>query len=453
VIVVNEFGSKPPDSKVQPVAKQVSPETAEWRTKFGLDGRPPPATDHPAPHPPANANDRRTTTERALDAKLPIATVHREVFERSPVREFERSLVQQGFPAQQMDNLRAALRYDPELCTALAGSKAMAQLLRDFARVGTVPFERYAMPKSPEVDALVHQAVGKQPGEYVSQHDLDELLKTVADNRSALLHKGLSEKDVDRLRSYLIRDTGRVLRSDLPQPVMTSDGFENASAEDAVQHDRWRMVDATADAPLGTTLARWSGADLDTVENVGRAVTLVHDALAAFVMHTAAVRSGIAAAERPAAAPAHAPEVVRGVRDAGSYADELLSIRDRAYQLALADAHEIEDKHGQRLNAAQFGTRVHVNFGELANESVRQGRLPQNFVVNVQSRLGQDVRGLDAWDKSTGIGFDVTTATQRSVESHEKHVGVPATDGTMIKEYLPLVYPPFKQTKQTLGWE
>ncbi|GAA3438868.1 hypothetical protein [Kutzneria kofuensis] len=191
-------------------------------------------------------------------------------------------------------------------------------------------------------------------------------------------------------------------RSDLAQPVMTSDGMIHTNSEEAVRHDRWRMVRRHRRLPAEHGVARWQGADLDTVEHVGHAATLIHDAVGAFVMHTTAVRDGIAAAERPPVSPTHVPEAMRGPRDTDSYAKELFTIRDRAYQLALADAHEIEDKHGQRLNAAQFGTRVHVNFGALANESVRQGRLPQDFVVNVQTRLGQDVRGLDAWDKSTG---------------------------------------------------
>ncbi|MFC0432484.1 hypothetical protein [Kutzneria buriramensis] len=294
---MNEFGPLPPDFKVLPAAKEVSPEIAEWRTKFGLDIRPA-AAEHPAPRPAAN--DHRTATERALDTKLPIGTVNREAFERSPVREYEKFLVQQGFPAKQMDALRAQLRHDPDLCNGPGGTKADRELLHDFARVGTVPFERYVMPKTAEVDALVHKAVGKQPGEYVSQDDLDGLLKTIADNPNVLLRKGLSDAEVNRVRGYPVRDTGRVPRADVVNPVYTSDGFENANADDAVWHDRMRMIKATGESPLSTGVARWTKADLEHVEHVGELAQTVYEALHLFQEANEKAREGIATAERPA---------------------------------------------------------------------------------------------------------------------------------------------------------
>jgi hypothetical protein len=313
---VNEFSPKPPDLKVlpQPVAPPKDPqgEIAEWRTKFGLDGWPP-ATDR-SPQPAAavdkNGADRRSATERALDAQLPVPSQKRAEFERSPVREFEKDLVAQGFPANQVDGLRQALRENPELCVTLGGSKAGAEMLRDFSRVGTVLFERYNPPRTPEVDALVHKAVGKQPGEYVSQRDLDGLLKAVAGDRKSLLGKGLSDQEVDRVTSYLVRDTGRVLRLDLPQPVMTSDGMIHANAEDGIQHDRRRMINATVEAPGSTGVARLMGAGLDTVEHVGGAAKLIYDVAGKFTKRTSEVRKGITAAEQP-----HVPETPRNAAD------------------------------------------------------------------------------------------------------------------------------------------
>jgi hypothetical protein len=310
VITVSEFGSKPPDFKVLPVAKQVSPETAEWRTKFGLDLRPA-AAEQPAPRPAAT--DHRTPSERKLDAKLPIGTVNREAFERSPVRQFEKVLVQHGFPTKQMDALRAELRHDPDLCTKLAGTKSDRELLHDFGRVGTVPFERYVMPKTPEVDALVHKAVGKQPGEYVSQGDLDGLLKQIANNPNVLVRKGLSEAEVDRVRGYLVRDTGRVPRPDIVNPVMTSDGFENANEDDAIRHDQLRMIHAIGEAPLTAGAARALGADLEQIEHVSELAKTIHEALGQFWERTEKVQEGITDAIRP-----HVPGPARAHRDVGS---------------------------------------------------------------------------------------------------------------------------------------
>jgi hypothetical protein len=189
-----------------------------------------------------------------------------------------------------MDALRAELRYDPDLCNV--GTKADRELLHDFARVGTVPFERYAMPKTPEVDALVHRAVGKQPGEYVSQRDLDGLLKAISENPNSFLHKGFNEAEVERVRSYLVRDTGRVPQLNLTDPVYTSDGFENRSAEDAVWHDRMRLIKATTEAPMTTGVARWRGSDLEGIEHVSELNKLVYEPLAQFWERSEKAREG-----------------------------------------------------------------------------------------------------------------------------------------------------------------
>jgi hypothetical protein len=454
----NEFGNKPPDVR-PPVApsKDRQAEVADWRTKFGFDKLK--ATEARAPQ--ETVVDRRTPKEHVLKPESPSAP-GREAYERSPVHQFEKIVTQQGYSPEAF---RQQVREHPE--TYLPGlSHNDAELITDFARVGTVAYQRYAVPKSPEVDALVHKAVGKGPGEYVSQRDLDGLLKTVADHRSELIHKGLSEIDVDRVRSYLVGETGRVPTTDFSgdKSVTTSDGHLNLTAADAVQHDRWRTVNATVEAPLTAGWGREMGADLDEIERRAHNASTIEQVLGAWVLHTANVRAGIAAAEHPAGPPRIVPEApstptkVAPERsgtppDSGSYAKELFTLRDRAYQLALDDARQGKAEHGQEYDAKRFGSRVHFHFGELANQSVREGRLPQSFVVNVQNKLSPKFPGLDAWDRATGVGFDVTTATTKTVLSHEKHVGVPALDGTQIHEYLPLVYPSFKDTKKALGYE
>lgn len=456
----NEFGRKPPEVR-PPTAppKDRQADVDEARAKFGFDKLA--VTEVRAPRERiADPADRRTTTERALDRELPSMTAGRAAYERSPVHEFGRILTQHGYSPEA---LRQQVRAHPEIY--LAGlSPRDAELLTDFARVGTVPFRRYAMPDSPEVDALVHKAVGKAAGEYVSQHDLDGLLKTVVDHRSELTGKGLSEIDVDRVRRYLVGETGRVPTSDVNgrSPVITSDGRTHLTEADAVRHDRWRMINATVQAPLTTGWAREMGADLDEIEHRAHNVVAAEQVLGTWVLHTAAVRAGIAMAERPAGPPRIVPESPAtpskpatersGPPDSGAYAKELFTLRDRAYELALDDARQAKAEHGREYNATGFGRRVHIHFGNLAGQSVREGRLPPSFVVNVQDELSPKFRGLDAWDQATGVGFDVTTATTRSVLSHEKHVGAPAVDGTPIHEYLPLVYPPFNETKKALGY-
>jgi hypothetical protein len=292
---------KPADAQLPPVVppKDRQAEVADSRKKFGLDGPPaPPVVEHKdIAH--KDVADPRTKTERALDAQLPGATANRAAYERSPVHELEKGLVQLGMPPDKVEAFRHELRDDPRLCATLGG--ANAELLRDFSRVGTVPFERYLPPKNPEVGALVHTALGKRPDEYVSQRDLDGLVKTVLDHKEDLLRKGIGETDVDRVRSYLIRETGRVPHTDLTsaQPVMTSDGQTHANAEEAIQHDRRRMIAVGVESPLSTAAAREAGADLATVEHVAHAATQLHDVMKAVARHTSKVRDGITAAETP----------------------------------------------------------------------------------------------------------------------------------------------------------
>ncbi|MEV6604183.1 hypothetical protein [Kutzneria sp. NPDC051319] len=283
----NEFRSKPPDVKVPPPLappKDRQAEVAEARTKFGLDG---------GREAPRTGVDRRPVVERPPEAQ------HRSAPEGSPLRESEKTLAQKGFTPKDIDGLRQTLRDNPQLCDTLATSKTNAEMLHDFSRIGTVPDQRFAVSKSPEVDALVHRAVDKQPGEYVSQRDLDGLMKIVGGSDPTLLRQGFSGSDIDRIRNYLVVETGRVVPSELPQAVMTDDGVEHKTTADGVLHDRWRMVDATAKNPLSTGVARAAGADLKTVEHVSQAATLIQEPVGKYVKRTGEVRKGIDAASKP----------------------------------------------------------------------------------------------------------------------------------------------------------
>ncbi len=86
-----------------------------------------------------------------------------------------------------------------------------------------------------------------------------------------------------------------------------------------------------------------------------------------------------------------------------------------------------------------FGNLADTRFKELIQADIEAGRLPSSLRVTANFQFGPDV-----FDTATGVGYDLTTATDLQVFKHDsKYIGSQVVfDGVsyLVTDVLPLVY-------------
>lgn len=371
---------------VRPVtdATRTGPRPADAKAKGGADGT------------GAKSGDRHAypvgPTELAAD------------LQRSPVAQLQQAFEKKGYTPDKIAAVKQFLRDNPQACAQLGKSVQDTAVWRDFAKSGQVPWERYR-PPSPEVDGLLHKGLGRGAGEYISQRDLDHLAKDFGSGEAALREKGLSSRETEAVGRYL-RETGRSLGDErsTEQKVMTSDG-RVLPKDEAVQHDRERMIAATVKAPI--TVGIWG----DSVESAERAAALVEN-LEGFA--SAAGPTAMARADRTKAAgtPRETRGPVRGestVRPTETKtepeaktakASPTVRARDSAGKQAATDIPEPAAKPnpekvrdgGVNLGGAKDGAK-----GRAAPESGAKTDGPKAG----PAPLGPDTKGVSGYDAQT----------------------------------------------------
>ncbi|MBF9132057.1 hypothetical protein I0C86_24285, partial [Plantactinospora sp. S1510] len=242
-----------------------------------------PATDEAAAA-PARRTD--VSTAGAPDRFTPPG-FHSVERANSPVMRLEDALTAQGCTPREIQGLREAIRQDPALADRLGGKQG-AELWRDFAKVGQVPWDRLR-PPSERVDALLHRALGLDADGYVSQKNLDQLTHRAWHDEKSLLGRGLSQSDMQALRGYL-RETGRSPKPAAEDRLVLAGDGQTMRESEYVQHERTKQIHATVEAPIAVGVARAAGASPETAAKIGQASNLVVDMVSAAVPHIAAQR-------------------------------------------------------------------------------------------------------------------------------------------------------------------
>ncbi|MCP3803698.1 hypothetical protein NLX83_30945 [Allokutzneria sp. A3M-2-11 16] len=256
----------------QPPRPPVDTEAANRALAEGADKRMRPEAAKPAEKPTDNGRG------------LPPIPQDRSKYVEAPVFRLQDQMQKSGMSDQKIEGLRAELRANPDLADKIAGGdRDNAALLRDFAKIDTSPRERFIQP-TPEVDRLLHQALGKDPGRYVSQEDLNKLT-----NDRDLRGSGLSQSDVASVQKYL-KETGRQLHDDGGDPlVMASDGKTMPKSEYGA-HQMNREINANHNAPITDLGARAAGAPLEMREHITELSKTITEAAGAAVSHAQTVR-------------------------------------------------------------------------------------------------------------------------------------------------------------------
>jgi hypothetical protein len=114
----------------------------------------------------------------------------------------------------------------------------------------------------------------------------------------------------------------------------------------------------------------------------------------------------------------------------------VFSYRDQAADFA---RNTIDPNLSQGRVPTTFGNLADDRFKVLIQADINSGRLPSTYRVTPRGVFGPDV-----FDTATGIGYDLTTATELQVWKHDvKYIGqIVNFDGIpyLIRDVLPLVY-------------
>jgi len=131
--------------------------------------------------------------------------------------------------------------------------------------------------------------------------------------------------------------------------------------------------------------------------------------------------------------------------EAPSVARVMLSIRDET--LRIVERMEVQlARQGQQFTASARGEFADAVAKTLARDAIGRGVLPNTLRIAPppSSITGVPIfkqPAIDFW-LPNGKGFDLMTATVRSVAGHDmRYIGRVMPDGTIIREVLPLVYP------------
>ncbi|GIH21163.1 hypothetical protein [Rugosimonospora africana] len=236
-----------------------------------------------------------------------VPTEMRGALSQSPVYRLQAALEDKGINPATIEKFRDVLRANPQLYDQLGGTPSGAALVRDFAHVGKVPAERY-LPPSKEVDTLIHKALGRLPGEYISQRDLDRLTERIAFEEKSLTARGLSTADISSMGRYLHDTTGRRPEDTATDPLVYAGDGDIVRESNYAQYERMRQLSGAAEAPIVYGAARLLGLSHDQAVAIGKVSNLVFEMAGAMVPHMYEQR-----AQRDAAATTHTepPGIVR----------------------------------------------------------------------------------------------------------------------------------------------
>jgi hypothetical protein len=116
----------------------------------------------------------------------------------------------------------------------------------------------------------------------------------------------------------------------------------------------------------------------------------------------------------------------------------LMRARDYATTLTRRIA-AMDAQAGWPLSPHRFGSINDAIFKAEVLQAVQDGRLPPT--IEVAATFNQPGRGgIDVWDKATGTGWDLTTATVRQIRSHQRYLNRTMRDGTRINQVRILGY-------------
>jgi hypothetical protein len=266
----------------QPAAQQASP------------GLPTPRSDLGSPHTARDVHgDRDVRADRgheqpAVDVGFgpPGPTDKRAALAGSPVYDLQTRLEGAGLTQDQIDGFRQRLLTDPALLSALTDGLAdreRRELLLDFAEVSQQDWKRY-IPAPVRIDAMMHQALGRAPGGYLSQRDLDKLTQVAGFEQAELRARGLSQHDITAVQHYLAQ-TGRLPHSIEADPLsMTRDG-RIMPATAATVHERELYIKAAHESPVVFETVRSATGDVEKAEAAGELAKLVVEAAEAMHEH------------------------------------------------------------------------------------------------------------------------------------------------------------------------
>jgi RHS repeat-associated protein len=148
---------------------------------------------------------------------------------------------------------------------------------------------------------------------------------------------------------------------------------------------------------------------------------------------TSFIQSGKNARQSASSNPQAQPVVTGGSGAAPSkpdFAAKALEYRD----IALKQTQYLPGSAS--LAPMAFGNLIDDAFKNLVQQDIAAGILPSTLRITPRGTYG-----VDAYDSTTGIGYDLTTSTVRQVAGHDqRYIGKTMPDGTIIKDVIPIVY-------------
>lgn len=202
------------------------------------------------------------------------------VQDQAPAFRQQAFLEKSGWTAERIAQLRDLLYDYPAYADQIAGlayrpgpARERAEILRDFALTGHVPWQRF-LPPSAAADAALHKALGREAGSYLSQRDLDRVGQ-LSTSDSALTAKGLSSAEIVDVRHYLRESGHDSTDTGGPQLWVGWDGHPR-SPEDHILHQRAEAIEAAVQAPITyATLRSGFGASHEAAKAAGQMANAV----------------------------------------------------------------------------------------------------------------------------------------------------------------------------------
>jgi hypothetical protein len=116
-------------------------------------------------------------------------------------------------------------------------------------------------------------------------------------------------------------------------------------------------------------------------------------------------------------------------------------VRARDYATAVTrQIATMDARSGWPLAPRRFGSINDAIFKAAVRQAVQDGQLPPT--IQTSATFNQPGRGgIDVWDRMTGVGWDLTTATVREILGHQRrYLRATMRDGTTITEVRILGY-------------
>lgn len=219
----------------------------------------------------------------------------RAALERSPVYQFQLKLEKQGYSQEQIDQFRDTIKKNPASVDKAVDTPAGRKILNDFANFDSQTWRHY-LPAEPETDRVLHNALGRPDGAYLSQYDLNRLTKMIGADSDTLKQRGLSQHDIDSTYAYL-QQTGRTAITPNHDAVAGSAGTFGSKIDYELAN-RDRKTVALTNSPIIYSVVTGLHGDDETAIALSQAASLVNDMLGAGLAHAQTIRGGMAEAAR-----------------------------------------------------------------------------------------------------------------------------------------------------------